>query len=77
MRRFCGGPCRAVRQTATLHGGATTTEEEAEPDPAGAQPPGIRGLRFAATVGAHVLFCSLASESFHFCICVRVLHKLN
>ena len=48
MLLLCGHPLRAVSQT-VLHSDATAAtegpDEEAEPGPAGAQPP---GLRFAA-----------------------------
>ena len=68
MRRFCGGPLRAVRQ-AVLHGDATAAtegpDEEAEPGPAGAQPP---GLRFAAI---ELFSLSQAGPSLHTCICLR------
>ena len=67
IRRSCGGTGRA-RQTSPrpLHGGATTAAEEEAAVPAGAQPPGLRGLRLAATVATDLFGGeSLASESFH------------
>ena len=57
IRRSCGGTGRARRASPRpLHCGATTTAEEEAAVPAGAQPPGIRGLRLAATVATDFVF---------------------